>query len=131
LRRHWSCAASQRLGLPDHLFAADTSEFEQEVNQLRTHQGQSDVFVINDKGTILAPTFGGSANSLVTEVLGGAAIFPMGERACRRPAQTRRTPCQRASVGVPESAVSGQSGVTLRPSMDRYAWREALVRASP
>jgi succinyl-CoA synthetase beta subunit len=56
----------QRLGLPDHLFAADASELEQEVNQLRTHQGQSDVFVINDKGTILAPTFGG-ANSLVTE----------------------------------------------------------------
>src|SRR5277367_2980415 len=65
----------QRLGLPDHLFAADTSEFEQEVNQLRTHQGQSDVFVINDKGTILAPTFGGGANSLVTEVLGEAAII--------------------------------------------------------
>src|SRR5277367_7048811 len=54
---------------------ADTCEFEQEVNQLRTHQGQSDVFVINDKGTILAPTFGGGANSLVTEVLGDAAII--------------------------------------------------------
>src|SRR5271165_6065244 len=65
----------QRLGLPNHLFAADTSDFEQEVNQLRTHQGQSDVFVINDKGTILAPTFGGGANSLVTEVLGDAAII--------------------------------------------------------
>ena len=47
--------------------------FEQEVNELRTHQGQSDVFVINEKGTILAPTFGGGANSLVTEVLGDAA----------------------------------------------------------
>jgi hypothetical protein len=33
------------------------------------------VFVINDKGTILAPTFGGGANSLVTEVLGDAAII--------------------------------------------------------
>jgi succinyl-CoA synthetase beta subunit len=65
----------QRLGLPDHLFAADTSDFEHEVNQLRTHQGQSDVFVINDRGTILAPTFGGGANSLVTEVLGEAAII--------------------------------------------------------
>ena len=64
-----------RLGLPDQLFAADISAFEQEVNQLRTHQGQSDVFVINDKGTILAPTFGGGANSLVTEVLGEAAII--------------------------------------------------------
>jgi succinyl-CoA synthetase beta subunit len=65
----------QRLDLPDHLFTADTSEFEREVNQLRTHQGQSDVFVINDKGTILAPTFGGGANSLVTQVLGEAAII--------------------------------------------------------
>jgi succinyl-CoA synthetase beta subunit len=65
----------ERLGLPDHLFAADVSAFEQEVNQLRTHQGQSDVFVINDRGTILAPTFGGGANSLVTEVLGDAAII--------------------------------------------------------
>ena len=64
-----------RLNLPDYLFAADISEFEQEVNQLRTHQGQSDVFVINDKGTILAPTFGGGANSLVTEVLGASAII--------------------------------------------------------
>jgi succinyl-CoA synthetase beta subunit len=65
----------QRLDLPDHLFAADASEFEQEVNQLRTHQGQSDVFVINPQGTILAPTFGGGANSLVTQVLGEAAII--------------------------------------------------------
>jgi len=64
-----------RLGLPGHLFTADISEFEQEVNQLRTYQGQSDVFVINPKGTILAPTFGGGANSLVTEVLGDAAII--------------------------------------------------------
>jgi succinyl-CoA synthetase beta subunit len=65
----------QRLNLPDELFVADTSEFELEVNQLRTHQGQSDVFVINPQGTILAPTFGGGANSLVTEVLGDAAII--------------------------------------------------------
>ena len=64
-----------RLKLPDHVFTADTSDFEQEVNQLRTHQGQSDVFVINEQGTILAPTFGGGANSLVTEVLGDAAII--------------------------------------------------------
>ncbi len=68
-------ARVSRLGLPDYLFASDISAFEQEVNQLRTHQGQSDVFVINDKGTILAPTFGGGANSLVTEVLGDAAII--------------------------------------------------------
>lgn len=65
----------ERLGLPDHLFAADQSEFEMEINQLRTHQGQSDVYVINPQGTILAPTFGGGANSLVTEVLGDDAII--------------------------------------------------------
>ncbi len=65
----------QRLDLPDHLFTADTSDFEHEVNQLRTHQGQSDVFVINPEGTILAPTFGGGANSLVTQVLGDDAII--------------------------------------------------------
>lgn len=65
----------ERLGLPSRIFASDVSAFEQEVNQLRTHQGQSDVFVINEHGTILAPTFGGGANSLVTEVLGEAAII--------------------------------------------------------
>src|SRR5918996_4529038 len=65
----------ERLGLPDHLFAADQSEFETEINQLRTYQGQSDVYVINPKGTILAPTFGGGANSLVTEMLGDDAII--------------------------------------------------------
>ena len=64
-----------RLKLPPHLFAADYSNFEQEINTLRTHQGQSDVYVINDKGTVLAPTFGGGANSLVTEMLGDAAII--------------------------------------------------------
>lgn len=64
-----------RLDLPAHLFAADYSDFEQEINQLRTHQGQSDVYVINDNGTILAPTFGGGANSLVTEMLGDDAII--------------------------------------------------------
>lgn len=65
----------QRLALPAHLFAADFSDFEQEINALRTYQGQSDVYVINDKGTILAPTFGGGANSLVTEMLGDDAII--------------------------------------------------------
>ena len=52
----------QRLDLPAHLFAIDFSDFEQEINQLRTYQGQSDVYTINAKGTILAPTFGGGAN---------------------------------------------------------------------
>jgi succinyl-CoA synthetase beta subunit len=64
-----------RLNLPAHLFAVDFSDFEQEINQLRTHQGQSDVYVINANGTILAPTFGGGANSLVTELLGDDAII--------------------------------------------------------
>jgi len=64
-----------RLDLPAHLFAADYSDFEQEINQLRTHQGQSDVYVINAQGTVLAPTFGGGANSLVTEMLGDDAII--------------------------------------------------------
>src|SRR6202166_311496 len=59
----------QRLNLPAHVFAMDFSDFEQEINQLRTYQGQSDVYVINAKGTILAPTFGGGANSLVTALL--------------------------------------------------------------
>src|ERR1700687_2476342 len=65
----------QRLDLPAHLFAVDYSDFEQEINQLRTYQGQSDVYVINAQGTILAPTFGGGANSLVTEMLGDGAII--------------------------------------------------------
>ena len=65
----------QRLNLPAHLFAIDFSDFEQEINQLRTYQGQSDVYVINAKGTILAPTFGGGANSLVTQLLGDDAII--------------------------------------------------------
>src|SRR4051795_6907222 len=64
-----------RLDLPPHLFSVDYSDFEAEINQLRTYQGQSDVYVINDKGTVLAPTFGGGANSLVTEMLGDDAII--------------------------------------------------------
>lgn len=65
----------KRLNLPNDLFAVDYSNFEQEINQLRTYQGQSDVSVINPHGTILAPTFGGGANSLVTEFLGDDAII--------------------------------------------------------
>lgn len=65
----------RRLNLPASLFAVDYSNFEQEINQLRTYQGQSDVYVINERGTILAPTFGGGANSLVTEMLGDDAII--------------------------------------------------------
>lgn len=67
--------AWKRLELPSHLFASDYSEFEQEINTLRTYQGQSDVFVMNPKGTITAPTFGGGANALVTELLGDRATI--------------------------------------------------------
>ncbi len=67
--------AWRRLGLPEHLFSAEISEFENEVNQLRTYQGQSDVFIINDTGTVTAPTFGGGANAMVTELLGDAATI--------------------------------------------------------
>ncbi len=67
--------AWKRVALPAHLFASDYSEFEQEINQLRTYQGQSDVFVMNPKGTITAPTFGGGANALVTELLGERATI--------------------------------------------------------
>ncbi len=64
-----------RLGLPEDLDASSYSDFEQEVNALRTYQGQSDVFVINEEGTITAMTFGGGANALVTELLGDAATI--------------------------------------------------------
>ncbi len=67
--------AWKRLHLPSHIFASDYSEFEQEINQLRTYQGQSDVFVINDKGNVTAPTFGGGANAMVTELLGESATI--------------------------------------------------------
>ncbi|MBF0124504.1 MAG: carboxylate--amine ligase [Magnetococcales bacterium] len=64
-----------RLDLPDDLDQSSLSKFETEVNQLRTYQGQSDVFVINERGTITAMTFGGGANALVTELLGDAATI--------------------------------------------------------
>ncbi len=64
-----------RLGLPDDLDTSSYSNFELEVNELRTYQGQSDVFVINEQGTITAMTFGGGANALVTELLGDAATI--------------------------------------------------------
>jgi succinyl-CoA synthetase beta subunit len=62
--------AWQRLNLPRSLESSSYSAFELEVNELRTYQGQSDVFVINEQGTITAMTFGGGANALVTELLG-------------------------------------------------------------
>ena len=63
--------AWKRLNLPEELGSTEEiSDFEHEVNQLRTYQGQSDVFVTNDQGTITAMTFGGGASALVTELLG-------------------------------------------------------------
>ena len=82
--------AWKRLDLPAHLFASDYSEFEQEINQLRTYQGQSDVFVMNPSGTITAPTFGGGANALVTELLGERATISSGLR--RQPAVREDVP---------------------------------------
>lgn len=65
----------ERLGLPPDLFHEEQSDFEMAIDSLRTHQGQSDAFVVNPQGTILAPTFGGGANALVTEMLGDDAII--------------------------------------------------------
>jgi succinyl-CoA synthetase beta subunit len=67
--------AWKRLGLPEGLFSTEMSDFEREVNQLRTYQGQSDVFIINEHGTVTAMTFGGGANALVTELLGDAGTI--------------------------------------------------------
>ncbi len=65
----------KRLGLPADLDTFEMSDFEREVNELRTYQGQSDVFVVNEHGTITAMTFGGGASALVTELLGDAGIL--------------------------------------------------------
>jgi succinyl-CoA synthetase beta subunit len=65
----------KRLELPPSLDSSNYSEFELEVNELRTYQGQSDVFVTNEQGTVTALTFGGGANALVTELLGEAGTI--------------------------------------------------------
>lgn len=65
----------KRLGLPMEVFSQDITEFEAEVNMLRTHQGQSDVTELNPDGTILPFIFGGGANSAATEVIGQRAII--------------------------------------------------------
>jgi succinyl-CoA synthetase beta subunit len=59
----------KRLNLPPEVFHTDLSEFEAEINTLRTYQGQSDVVVINPEGSITPFMFGGGANSAATEVL--------------------------------------------------------------
>jgi succinyl-CoA synthetase beta subunit len=67
--------AWQRLDLPASLESGNYSAFELEVNELRTYQGQSDVFVVNEQGTVTAMTFGGGANALVTELLGDSGTI--------------------------------------------------------
>jgi len=59
----------KRLKLPSEIFHTNLSDFESEINQLRTYQGQSDVVVINPKGSITPFMFGGGANSAATEIL--------------------------------------------------------------
>jgi len=59
----------KRLNIPQEVFHTDLTDFEAEINQLRTYQGQSDVVVINPEGTITPFMFGGGANSAATEVL--------------------------------------------------------------
>jgi succinyl-CoA synthetase beta subunit len=60
----------KRLHLPASLETATNSSFELEINELRTYQGQSDVFVTNEGGSVTAMSFGGGASALVTELLG-------------------------------------------------------------
>lgn len=67
--------AWKRLELPASLDSSSYSDFELEINELRTYQGQSDVFVTNENGTVTAMTFGGGANALVTELLGEAGTI--------------------------------------------------------
>jgi succinyl-CoA synthetase beta subunit len=67
--------AWKRLELPPTIFQSEVTRFEAEVNELRTHQGQSDVLELNASGTIVPFMFGGGASSAATEGLGAAAIF--------------------------------------------------------
>ena len=67
--------AHKRLEYQEEIFSTDITPFENEVNMLRTYQGQSDVLELNTSGTILPFIFGGGANSAVTEVLGHKAIM--------------------------------------------------------
>jgi succinyl-CoA synthetase beta subunit len=67
--------AWKRLELPPTIFQSEATPFEADVNQLRTHQGQSDVLELAPRGTIVPFMFGGGASSAATETLGPAAIF--------------------------------------------------------
>ena len=66
--------AYKRLHFPEEIFSTDFTQFETEINMLRTYQGQSDVVELNPYGTILPFMFGGGANSAATEILGSRAI---------------------------------------------------------
>ncbi len=61
--------AFKRLEYPQEIFDAQITDFEAEINTLRTYQGQSDVVELNPKGTITSFMFGGGANSAATEIL--------------------------------------------------------------
>lgn len=65
----------KRLHLPVEVFQTDLTPFEEEINQLRTYQGQSDVVIINPEGTVTSFMFGGGANSASTEILGDKATI--------------------------------------------------------
>jgi succinyl-CoA synthetase beta subunit len=65
----------RRLNLPLEIFEVYLSPFEEEINKLRTYQGQSDVVVINEYGTVTSFMFGGGANSAATETLGEKATI--------------------------------------------------------
>lgn len=67
--------AWRRTGLSPTIFQEDITNFEGEINQLRTYQGQSDVLELNPDGTIIPFMFGGGANSAATETLGVKGIF--------------------------------------------------------
>ena len=67
--------AWRRLELPPTIFQGDVTQFEAEINQLRTYQGQSDVLELNPEGSIIPFMFGGGANSAATETLGDLAFF--------------------------------------------------------
>jgi len=67
--------AWRRLELPPTIFQSEVTPFEADVNELRTHQGQSDVLELSPGGTIVPFMFGGGASSAATEALGPAGIF--------------------------------------------------------
>jgi succinyl-CoA synthetase beta subunit len=67
--------AWKRFELPSTIFQSEVTAFEADVNELRTHQGQSDVLELSPDGTIVPFMFGGGASSAATEALGASAIF--------------------------------------------------------